>query len=222
MVARIAELLSSGARVMAIAADAGRRAALAEAGRGDGAAARRRATVCVALPADELLRPLARRGGAGSLLTDWATLAGLPDGGAAASSTWSWSIRRRCPISTRLALAGLGAGYLHEAGAPARELAELCWGAEWDLRGPLAEIYRALAPRELGGEELGAALRGPGRFGRSPEAAARCVRVLVRSASRAEAPERGRPLDGGRILGADRTGAIRRLARLLGRPTRRA
>ena len=77
-----------------------------------------------------------------------------------------------------LRLAEAGDGYLHLVWSEGDQLAELCWAAEWDLRPALAEIYRGLAARELLGEAVRQVLAGPGRFGRSPEAAARCARVL--------------------------------------------
>ena len=176
VVARVAELTSGGARVMAIAADAGRRAGLAAAVQAT-ALGGRAATACIRCPPATLLAR-SRDEEARFVLTDWAALAACPT---AALPFAHLVVIDPPPVPEldRLALAASGEGYLHQAWGSARELAELCWGAEWNLRGPLAEIYRAVAPRELGGEELGAALRGPGRFGRTPEAAARCVRVLV-------------------------------------------
>ena len=175
VIARIAELLSSGGRVLAIAADAGRRGALAgsvdpEAFGGAGA------TVCLRCEPEELL---ARTGeeGVTFALTDWSSLAGCP-GAAERFDHLVLIDPAPRPELDALALAGCGSGFLHEAWGAEAELAELCWGGEWDLRGPLAEIYRALSPAELAGEALGRALLGPGRFPRSPEAAARCVRIL--------------------------------------------
>ena len=54
----------------------------------------------------------------------------------------------------------------------------MCWDAEWDLRGPLADLYRGLTAGELRDEALQSLLVGSARYGRSPEAAARAVRVL--------------------------------------------
>jgi hypothetical protein len=54
----------------------------------------------------------------------------------------------------------------------------MCWDAEWDLRGPLADVYRSLLAAELSDEPLRKALVGTARYGRSAEAAARSVRVL--------------------------------------------
>lgn len=71
-----------------------------------------------------------------------------------------------------------GPGFAHRCWGASAELAELCWDAEWDLQGPLADIYRALASTELAGDALRAALTGGARYGRTPEAAARSIRVL--------------------------------------------
>lgn len=175
-VARIAELLSSGARVMAVAADAGRRAALAETV-DPGAFGGGSATVCLRCSPDRLLgRSVDER--IGFVLTDWASLAGCPD----AAPPFEHLVLVDPPAGAdldRLAIRRCGEGFLHQAWGPGAELAELCWEGEWDQRPALAEIYREIVPRELADDELGAALRGPGRFGRTPESAARCVRVLV-------------------------------------------
>jgi len=176
VIARISELLSSGARVMAVAADAGRRAGLAgsvdpDAFGGAGA------TVCLRCEPEEL-----RSAAAGEhvtfALTDWGSLAGAPD---VAERFEHLLLIDPAPTAAldAIALARTGSGFLHEAWGAEAELAELCWGGEWDLRSPLAEIYRALSPGELRGEALGAALLGPGRYPRSPEASARCVRILT-------------------------------------------
>ena len=158
LVARLAELTSSGARVMAIAADAGRRTALAEAVEATSLGAPA-STVCVRCPPTTLL-VRSRDEAARFVLTDWATLAACPT---AALPFAHLVLVDPPPIPDldRLALAACGEGHLHQAWGASRELAELCWGAEWNLRGPLADIYRAVAPRELGGEELGAALQRP-------------------------------------------------------------
>ncbi len=175
-IARISELLSSGARVMAVAADAGRRGALA--GSVDPAAfGGAGEIVCLRCGPEELS---SRAGGEGTtfVLTDWGSLARCPE---AAARFEHLVLIDPAPLPEldAMALSATGDGYAHETWGAEAELAELCWGGEWDLRGPLAEIYRALSPAELTGAALGAALRGPGRFARSPEAAARCVRILT-------------------------------------------
>lgn len=170
-VARIAELLSSGARVLVIASDAGRRAPLAGAVRLAGITGG--AAVCLRCPPEELSRAAA--GDERLLVTDWSSLATCP----AAAAAFEHVVAVDPPATAAHEAAPLqGAGFLHRAWGPAEDLAERCWDAEWELRAPLAEIYRALAPERLTGEDLRRALIGPSRFGRTPEAAARCARVL--------------------------------------------
>jgi len=174
-IALISELLSSGERVIVVASDAARRSALASAIdlRAFGGAA---ATVCLRCSPESLLGR-ARDDRTTLLLTDWASLGGCP----AAAMGFEHLVLVDPPPSEALseaALGGAGEGFAHLAWGPRPELAELCWAAEWDLRHALADVYRALAARELAGEELRRALGGPGSFERSPEAAARCVRVL--------------------------------------------
>jgi hypothetical protein len=75
----------------------------------------------------------------------------------------------------------VGDGYLHLAwGRSEVELAERCAGFEWNLRGAVTQLWRVLSGS--GGESQGDALRellaGPGAHPRTPEVAARCVRVL--------------------------------------------
>lgn len=174
-VARITELLSSGERVMVVSADAARRGALLDAiaPHRFGSAG---ATICLRCRPDQL-GASATDPGCRVLLTDWSSLSAAP---AAAGSFEHLVLVDPAPsaaldaVVTRRA----GDGFLHRAWAAKPDLAELCWDSEWGLRAALAEIYRAMAAQELKGEELRAALRGAGRFGRSPEAAARCVRVL--------------------------------------------
>jgi single-stranded-DNA-specific exonuclease len=170
-VARVAELLSSGARVLVLASDAGRRAALATAvGPPVGTAA----TVCLRCPPPELMAAAAAPDHS-LLLTDWSSLAACPE----AAAEFAHVVAVDPPADPRQQAAALGGtGFLHRAWGGREDLAERCWDAEWDLRGPLAEIYRSLAAERLSGEELRIALVGAGTYGRTPEAAARCARVL--------------------------------------------
>ena len=73
------------------------------------------------------------------------------------------------------------AGFLHLAwGGAEVELARRCLAAEWDLRGPIGELWRGLgeAGGELAGERLRELLAGLSRHPRSPEVAAHCLAVL--------------------------------------------
>ena len=172
-VARIAELLSSGSRVLVVSSDAGRRAALgASVDIGGGG---RPATVCMRCEPGLLLARADDRA-CSLLLTDWATLAAAPE----AAAAFEHAVAVDPPASPdQAALVRGGPGFLHEIWGSGEDLAEPCWDAEWALRAPLAEIYRALAP--VGRAEGAVArdlLAGPGRFPRTPEGAARCARIL--------------------------------------------
>jgi len=173
-VARISELLSSGERVLVVAADGGRRSAIADPGGISGAS--EPACACLRCPDGELTR-LAAESGCNLLVTDWASLAASP----LAAGAFQHLVLVDPPGDAdqeRAALRCTGPGFAHRSWGASAELAELCWDAEWDLRGPLADIYRGLAPGELREEPLRAVLVGSARFGRTPEAAARSVRVL--------------------------------------------
>lgn len=173
-VARIAELLSSGSRVLVVSADAARRAALAASV--DIGGGGRPASVCMRCPPGLLLARADDRS-CSLLLTDWATLAAAPE----AVAAFAHVVAVDPPSGPEAAaIVRGGPGFLHEIWGSAEDLAEPCWDAEWSLRAPLAEIYRALAP--IGRAEGDAArelLSGPGRFPRTPEVAARCARILA-------------------------------------------
>ena len=173
-IARIAELLSSGERVMVVTADAGRRSALARPGAFGGAVSP--VCVCLRCPAGELERVAADLDRS-LLVTDWESLARSAEAG------------RSCqhlvlvdpppsPDLERIAVTGTGGGFAHRCWSPSAELAELCWDAEWELRGPLAELYRGLVAGPVADDDLRGLLSGTSRYGRSPEAAARAVAVL--------------------------------------------
>jgi single-stranded-DNA-specific exonuclease len=82
--------------------------------------------------------------------------------------------------SARCAPSASGAGFLQLAfGAPEVAFAREVLRAELDLRGPVTAVYRAL--RQTGaadGSRLEAALRGEGRYPRSPELCGHVLRVL--------------------------------------------
>jgi single-stranded-DNA-specific exonuclease len=172
--ARIAELLSSGERVMVVAADAGRRAGLT--GPGAIGGAERPGCVCLRCPGGEL-EERAAEADRNLVVTDWWTLAAAP--------TTAHGFQHlvlvdppSCAELDRAARVATGSGYVHLCWGPAAELAELCWDAEWQLRSPLPEISRGVRSGPVENEALRALLTGSARYGRSPEAAARAVRVL--------------------------------------------
>jgi single-stranded-DNA-specific exonuclease len=185
-VASLAELISSGESVLAICADAGRRAKLASSAadpRRFGAALPRIACCrCGAESIDAALRSSSdAEPGAGLVLVDWTVLALRPD----APRHFRHVVAIDPPPSEALEglawAAGEGRGFIHLAWGPAElELTERLLGREWDLRGAIAEIWRALAEAggEADGSELRAALEGASEYPRTPETAARCVRVL--------------------------------------------
>jgi single-stranded-DNA-specific exonuclease len=195
-VASLAELISSGESVLAICADAARRARLASAAadpRRFGAALPRIACCrCGAESLDTVLRASADDG-AGLVLVDWTVVAQRPETPRAfrhvvlidpapseALEGLAWA-ESRDSFATSSAATTPAAGYLHLAWGPAElQFAERLLGREWELRASIAEIWRGLA--EAGGEAEGAALRsilaGAAQYSRTPETAARCVRVL--------------------------------------------
>ncbi len=181
-VASLAELISSGEPVLAICADAGRRAKLASAAadpRRFGASLPRIACCrCGSESSDAALRTPK---GAGLVLVDWTVVARRPD---APRKFRHVVVIDPAPSEALEGLAQANPddrGYLHLAYGPAElQLADRLLGREWDLRRSIAEIWRSLV--ECGGEAEGPALRaalaGDSDYPRTPETAARCVRVL--------------------------------------------
>jgi single-stranded-DNA-specific exonuclease len=179
-VATLADLISSGAPVLALCADSSRRAALAE--RADPRRFGCGPPVhgcgrCAAAPLEERLRELGEAG-RGLALADWEALGR------------DLELARRFehvvlidppPFAHVEALAARGTGYLHRVwGDDELEFAFWVHANEWELRGALTNVYRAIRTRggEAGGDELLALLAGQGPHPRTPEVAGRCVRVL--------------------------------------------
>jgi hypothetical protein len=113
------------------------------------------------------------------VLADWTAIALRPD---ALRGFRHLVVVDPAPSEALESLAATGeGGYLHLAwGPPELELAERLLGREWELRAPIGEIWRGLG--QGGGEVQGAPLRalleGESGYPRTPEVAARCVRVL--------------------------------------------
>jgi single-stranded-DNA-specific exonuclease len=178
----IAELVSSGAGVLAVCADASRRAALANGATGlarfNGGAALIACHRC----SDEEIARLRGRAEAGLSLTDFAALERAPELAGAFEHVVLVDPPRG---ELDEALAGLpcsaaGPGFLHvlwtdaEQGFAAQALAE-----QWATREGVAATYRSL--RQTGdarGRRLREALAGSGAHPLCPEAAARRFRVL--------------------------------------------
>jgi single-stranded-DNA-specific exonuclease len=188
-VASLAELISSGESVLAICADAARRAKLASSAadpRRFGAARPR--VACCRCGKDALDRALATAPDAGLVLADWTSVALRPG----APRDFRHVVLIDPPPSEPLeglahvaqrqaAAADQTSGYLRLAwGPPELEFAERLLDREWDLPAAIGEIWRGLgeAAGEAEGADLRALLAGASRYPRTPEIAARCVRVL--------------------------------------------
>jgi hypothetical protein len=175
--ATIAELVSSGAGVLAVAADASRRAALAYGATGlarfNGGAALIACHRCGA----EAVAGLAARGSGGLALVDYAALALAPN--LAASFEHVVLVDApRTPLD--VAHATRGEGFLHPLfGEAEREFGLGVLARQAPSRETIADVFRALRPAgQISGPELRAALAGPGPHPLDPETSARAFRVL--------------------------------------------
>jgi single-stranded-DNA-specific exonuclease len=180
-VATLADLVSSGAPVLALCADASRRAALAE--RADprrfgcgppGHACGRCAREALARRAREIAAA-----GTGLVVADWAALERASE---LLEGFEHVVLIDPPPFGYLDAVAARGSGYLHLAwGESELEFARRAHDATWELRPALRTIYGALREAEeaVKGEALLAALAGTGAHPRTPEDAGRCARVLA-------------------------------------------
>jgi single-stranded-DNA-specific exonuclease len=191
--ATIAELVSSGAAVLAVAADASRRAALANGATGlarfNGGAALIACHRCGA----EAIAGLSARATGGLALVDYTALAMAPDLAASfehvvlvdaprsAADVERATTRLGGAASADLLAAPTGTGFLHPLFSDAeREFGLGVLGREAPSRETIAGVFRALrAGGQISGPELRAALAGPGPHPLGPEAAARALRVLL-------------------------------------------
>ena len=180
-IAVLADLASSDEPVVALCADASRRAALA--GRADPRRFGRLAAVhaCGRCAAAELRQRLDRlRGsGPGLVVADWAALSRDP---ALPKGVDHVVLVDPPPFPELEAAVARGPGYLHVAWGEAEiEFALRVHDAEWDLGPALRSTYVALLERggEAGGDDLVEVLAGRGAHPRTPEVAGRCARVLV-------------------------------------------
>jgi single-stranded-DNA-specific exonuclease len=190
--AAVAELLSAGEPVLAVCADSSRRTRLADLARFADADPPARCEGCGGIAVDALRQPA---------LTDYAALERAPE----IVGEFAHVVLVDPPSSARQeALAGRpldgwsgaagGPGFLHLAWEESGVAAALAALEErMARRGALIGVFREL--REVGeasGEELQTALRGTGPRPRSPEAAARCFRVLDELGLVQGVPEGGR------------------------------
>ncbi len=178
----IAELVSSGASVLAVCADASRRAALANGATGlarfNGGAALIGCHRC----SDEEIARLKVRGAAGLALTDYGALEREPELAVGFEHVVLVDPPRGELDIARAGLpcAASGAGFLHAIWTDAeRDFAAQALAEQWATREGVAATYRAL--RQTGdarGRRLREALAGAGAYPLCPEASARRFRVL--------------------------------------------
>jgi single-stranded-DNA-specific exonuclease len=185
-VAAVAALASSGAAVLALCADALRRRALVERAASPARFGGGEVAIASGRLADEASRAAVAEvadAGSGVVLADWAALARSPSMGTRFEHL---VIIDPAPFSHLERLAGAGPGFLHLAWSDP-ELALLVHDEEWPSRAALEALFRSLRSAEaqrgdegagLSAEHLREALHGPGRHARSPEVAARRLRVL--------------------------------------------
>ena len=209
-VVTIAELVSSGAGVLAVCADASRRAALAAGAAGlarfNGGSGR----VACARCGPEALAGLLAKADGGLALTDYATLFAAAAGeGEEVAARFEHVVLVDPPTSAEaLAIVAAGeSGYLHQLYTEAEhEFALAALDESLASRHAVAGVFRALraactaaAPPEgtsITGPDLRHAFAGPGAHPLGPESAARAFRVLVELDLARGAPERGAGLVG--------------------------
>ncbi|HET8814731.1 MAG TPA: single-stranded-DNA-specific exonuclease RecJ [Solirubrobacterales bacterium] len=178
----LAELVSSGAGVLAVCADASRRAALASGATGlarfNGGAA---LVACHRCGGEEIER-LRTRASGGLALTDYAALERDPELGGSFEHVVLVDPPRNAGDEARTAepFAEDGSGFLHAPWTESeREFAANALAEQWATREGVAAAYRAL--RETGdasGSRLRQTLVGAGAHPLCPEASARRFRVL--------------------------------------------
>ncbi|HET7590557.1 MAG TPA: single-stranded-DNA-specific exonuclease RecJ [Solirubrobacterales bacterium] len=179
----VAELVSSGAGVLAVCADASRRAGL-----GNGATGPARFNGGAALVAchrcgDGEIERLAARGEAGLALVDYAALERAPELAAAFEHVVLVDPPRDEGDELRAGLphAAGDPGFLHLLWAdPEREFAAKALVEQWPGREAIVGAFRTLREAgECSGEELRRTLAGEGKHPLCPEACARRFRVFA-------------------------------------------
>jgi single-stranded-DNA-specific exonuclease len=177
----LAELVSSGAGVLAVCADASRRAALANGATGlarfNGGAALIACHRC----GDEEIARLVTRAESGLALTDYAALERKPQLAAAFEHVVLVDPPRGEGDEVRVGLAcGEDGGFLHAPWTEAElEFAGQALDEQWATREGVAATYRALRlTGDAKGRRLREALSGAGNHPLCPEASSRRFRVL--------------------------------------------
>jgi single-stranded-DNA-specific exonuclease len=177
----LAELVSSGAGVLAVCADASRRAALASGATGlarfNGGAALIACHRC----GDEEIGRLGARADSGLALIDYAALERLPELAAGFEHVVLVDPPRDELDEMRAGLGGpQGGGFLHSAWTEAElEFAGQVLAEQWATREGVAAAYRALRQTgDVKGRRLRGALAGVGAHPLGPEGSARRFRVL--------------------------------------------
>jgi len=168
--------------VLAVCADASRRAALASGASGLARFNGGTAQIACARCGHEVLAGLAAQRTGGLALTDYEALAAVP----AVVEAFEHVVLVDPPPTIRAEDLGRRPrrdgppGYLHPVWTSAEaEFSELVLGEQLAQRSTVGAVYRTLrAAGAVSGAELREALGGPGPHPRSPEVAARCVRVL--------------------------------------------
>jgi hypothetical protein len=179
--ATMAELVSSGESVLAVCADAARRAELAAGAAGVARFGGGAAMIACGRCGADAVAGLAGRGEGGLALTDFNALASAPQ---VALGFDHVVLVDPPPFAQLGAIVARGPAdrqsYLHSAwGEQERGFALRVLEDELGLRRPLRDVFRSLARAERAeGDELRTALAGKGDFPNGPELAARCVRVL--------------------------------------------
>ncbi len=178
-VSALADLVSSGAPVLALCADASRRAELsarADPRRFGSGPAVHACGRCATGELDDRLAELIEAG-SGLALADWAALSRRPD---LAAGFEHVVLIDPPPFAHLHQAAAAGDGYLHLAWEELLGFALHAHRAEWQLREALRSLYAELrdAEPQPHGDRLLRILAGAGPHPRTPEHAARCARVL--------------------------------------------
>jgi single-stranded-DNA-specific exonuclease len=183
-VATVAALASCGGAVLVLCADALRRRALVERAATPARFGGGTAAIASGRLADDVTRTAVAavtRAETGVLLADWAALERNPG---MASGFDHVVVVDPAPFHHLERAASAGTGFLHAAWGEAEvEMALRVHSEEWPDRAAVEGLYRSLRSaaadrRSLGLDRVREVLHGPGRYARSPEVAARRLRLL--------------------------------------------